>query len=58
MATSVIMMGLWMLGCDWMEAGYRPARALPQGSTDAAHTRPARGKTESTAVSRLRGSHA
>jgi hypothetical protein len=23
---------MWPLGCDWIEAGYRPACALPEGS--------------------------
>jgi hypothetical protein len=49
---------MWPLGCDWMEAGYRPARAFPRGSADTAQAQPGRGKTESAAVSRLRGSPA
>jgi len=41
-----------------MEGGYRPVRTIPQGSADAAQAQPGGEKTESTAVSRLRGSHA
>ena len=41
-----------------MEAGYRPACALPRGPADTAQAQPGRGKAESAAVSRLRGSPA
>jgi hypothetical protein len=47
---------IWLPGCDWMEVGYRPVRTIPPGSAEAAQAQPGRGKTESTAVSRLRGS--
>jgi hypothetical protein len=47
---------MWLPGCDWMEVGYRPVRPLPRVSADAAQAQPGRGTTESTAVSRLRGS--
>lgn len=49
---------MWLVGCDWMEVGYRPVRTLPRESADAAQAQPGRGTTESTAVSRLRGSPA
>ena len=49
---------MWLLGCDWMEAGYRPVRTIPPGSAGAAQAQPDGKKTESTAVSRLRGSPA
>ena len=49
---------MWLPGCDWMEAGYRQARTLTRGSADAGQAQPGRGKTESTAVSRLRDSPA
>jgi hypothetical protein len=39
-----------------MEVGYRPVRTIPPGSADAAQAQPGGEKTESTAVSRLRGS--
>jgi len=49
---------MWLLGCDWMEVGYRPVRTIPPGSRDAAQAQRAGEKTESRAISRLRGSRA
>jgi hypothetical protein len=49
---------MWLLGCDWMEVGYRPVRTIPAGSADAAQAQPGGETTESTAVSRLPGSPA
>jgi hypothetical protein len=49
---------MWLPGCDWMEVGYRPVRTIPPGSADAAQAQPGGEKTESTAVSRVRGSPA
>lgn len=49
---------MWLLGCDWMEVSYRPVRTIPPGCADAGQAQPGGEKTESTAVSRLRGSPA
>lgn len=49
---------MWLLSCDWMEVSHRPVRTIPPGSADAAQAQPDGEKTESTAVSRLRGSPA
>jgi hypothetical protein len=49
---------MWLLGCDWMEVGYRPVRTNPPGSSGAAQPHPGAEKTESTAFGRLRGSPA
>ena len=49
---------MWLLGCDWMEVGYWPVRTIPPGSADVGQAQPGWEKTESTAVSRLRGSPA
>lgn len=47
---------MWLMGCDWMEVGYRPVRTIPPESADEAQAQPGDEKTESTAVGRLRGS--
>ena len=49
---------MWLLGCDWIEVGYRPVRTIPPGSADAAQAQPGGEKAESTVVSRLHGSPA
>jgi hypothetical protein len=38
---------MWSPGCDWVELGYRPVRALLPELPPAAHPQPTRGKTES-----------
>ena len=45
-----------LLGCDWMEVGYRPVRTIPPRSAVAAQAQQGGEKTESTAFSRMRGS--
>ena len=47
---------MWLLGCDWMEVGYRPVRTIPPGSADVGQAQPGGEKTESMVISRLRGS--
>jgi hypothetical protein len=49
---------MWLLGCDWMEVGYRPVRTIPPRSAVAAQAQQGGEKTESTAFSRMRGSPA